>query len=146
MLEASGFDFRTRHPQKTLIKLARHYGLTSQSQVSNVAYRISQDLYRTFAPIKQTASTMAFTCLELAGRLLDQRIEAVELGVDYEKWRTSREEVMGKCSSQIRLYWSTYLSYQKPSLTYWSCIPTVVAPPQSALISQRIDSSQFVSH
>lgn len=99
MLEASGFDFRTRHPQKTLIKLARHYGLTSQSQVSNVAYRISQDLYRTFAPIKQTASTMAFTCLELAGRLLDQRIEAVELGVDYEKWKTSREEVMGKCSS-----------------------------------------------
>ncbi|GMF69011.1 unnamed protein product [Aspergillus oryzae] len=100
MLEASGFDFRTRHPQKTLIKLARHYGLTSQSQVSNVAYRISQDLYRTFAPIKQTASTMAFTCLELAGRLLDQRIEAVELGVDYEKWKTSREEVMGKCSSR----------------------------------------------
>ncbi|KAE8157519.1 Fructosamine kinase-domain-containing protein [Aspergillus tamarii] len=104
MLEASGFDFRTRHPQKTLIKLARHYGLTSQSQVSNVAYRISQDLYRTFAPIKQTASTMAFTCLELAGRLLDQRIEAVELGVDYEKWRTSREEVMETLFDLLELY------------------------------------------
>lgn len=96
MLEASGFDFRTRHPQKPLIKLARHYGLTQQSEISRVAYRISQDLYRTFAPIKQTTSTMAFACLELAGRLLDQRSEAVEAGVDYEQWRTSREEVMGR--------------------------------------------------
>ncbi|PKX88224.1 cyclin, partial [Aspergillus novofumigatus IBT 16806] len=94
MLEASGFDFRTRHPQKTLIKLARHYGLSPQSEVSNLAYRISQDLYRTFAPIKQTTSTMAFCCLELAGRLLDQRLEPVEQGSDYEQWRTSREEVM----------------------------------------------------
>ena len=96
MLEASGFDFRTRHPQKPLIKLARHYGLTPESDISRVAYRISQDLYRTFAPIKQTTSTMAFSCLELAGRLLDQRSRAVESGVDYEQWRTSREEVMGR--------------------------------------------------
>ncbi|PYH90834.1 cyclin-like protein [Aspergillus ellipticus CBS 707.79] len=104
MLEASGFDFRTRHPQKTLIKLARQYGLTSQSEVSNVAYRISQDLYRTYAPIKQTTSTMAFTCLELAGRLLDQRIEAVETGVDYAKWKTSREEVMETLLDLLELY------------------------------------------
>lgn len=95
MLEASGFDFRTRHPQKVLIKLARHYGLTPRSEVADTAYRISQDMYRTFAPIKQTTSTMAFSCLELAGRLLDQRVEAVESGDDYERWRTSREEVMG---------------------------------------------------
>lgn len=95
MLEASGFDFRTRHPQKTLIKLARKYEQGQCSEVSNVAYRIAQDLYRTFAPVKQTTSTMAFASLELAGRLLDQRIEAVDLGLDYSAWRTSREEVMG---------------------------------------------------
>lgn len=95
MLEASGFDFRTRHPQKPLIKLAKHYGLTQQSEISRTTYRISQDLYRTFAPIKQTTSTMAFACLELAGRLLDQRMEAVESGADYEQWKSSREEVMG---------------------------------------------------
>lgn len=96
MLEASGFDFRTRHPQKILIKLARHYGLSQESEVANVAYRISQDLYRTFAPVKQTKSTMAFSCLELAGRLLDQRVEAAESGVDYKQWKTSREEILGK--------------------------------------------------
>ncbi|KAL4868276.1 Fructosamine kinase-domain-containing protein [Aspergillus spectabilis] len=104
MLESSGFDFRTRHPQKTLIKLARQYGLTPQSEVSNVAYRISQDLYRTFAPIKQTSSTMAFSCLELAGRLLEKRIEAVERGTDYARWKTSREEVMETLLDLLELY------------------------------------------
>lgn len=104
MLEASGFDFRTRHPQKVLIKLAKHYGLTKDSEVSNVAYRISLDLYRTFAPIKQTTSTMAFSCLELAGRLLDRRLEDVESGKDYEQWRTSREEVMGKYLASLLIF------------------------------------------
>ncbi|KAL4918897.1 Fructosamine kinase-domain-containing protein [Aspergillus aurantiobrunneus] len=104
MLESSGFDFRTRHPQKTLIKLARQYGLAPQSEVSNVAYRISQDLYRTFAPIKQTTSTMAFSCLELAGRLLEKRIEEVELGTDYARWKTSREEVMETLLDLLELY------------------------------------------
>lgn len=98
MLEASSFDFRTRHPQKTLVKLARHYGLSQQSEVSRIAYRISQDLYRTFAPVKQTTSTMAFSCIELAGRLLDKRVESVESGNDYEQWQTSREEVLGEAT------------------------------------------------
>ncbi|KAL6229202.1 hypothetical protein BDW75DRAFT_235378 [Aspergillus navahoensis] len=104
MLESSGFDFRTRHPQKTLIKLARQYGLSPQSEVSNVAYRISQDLYRTFAPLKQTTSTMAFSCLELAGRLLEQRVKEAELGTDYAKWKTSREEVMETLLDLLELY------------------------------------------
>lgn len=103
MLEASGFDFRTRHPQKTLMKIGRHYGLPQNSEVSNLAYRISSDLYRTFAPIKQNSSTMAFSCLELAGRLLDQRIHQVESGLDYAKWNTSRAEIMGMiCSTFSR--------------------------------------------
>ena len=94
MLEAAGFDFRTRHPQKTLIKLTQKYGLSKE--VSSLAYRMSLDLYRTFAPVKQSTSTMAFSCLELAGRLLDQRLETVESGEDYAQWNTSREEVMGE--------------------------------------------------
>ncbi|RAL11403.1 putative cyclin [Aspergillus homomorphus CBS 101889] len=104
MLESSGFDFRTRHPQKSLVKLARKYGLTSQSEVSTVAYRIAQDLYRTYAPIKQTTSTMAFSALELAGRLLDQRIPEVEEGLDYEDWKTSRVEVMETLLDLLELY------------------------------------------
>ncbi|KAJ5794391.1 Glutathione S-transferase/chloride channel C-terminal [Penicillium paradoxum] len=104
MLEASGFDFRTRHPQKTLMKLGRHYGLPQNSEVSNLAYRISSDLYRTFSPIKQNSSTMAFSCLELAGRLLDQRIEQVESGVDYAQWNTGRAEIMETLFDILELY------------------------------------------
>lgn len=96
MLESSGFDFRTRHPQKTLAKLARLHQLPKNSEVSDLAYRIALDLYRTFAPIKQSTPTLAFSCLELAGRLLDQRVSSVESGADYARWKTSREEIMGK--------------------------------------------------
>lgn len=96
MLEASGFDFRTHHPQETLAKLIKfHYQIPTDSQISNLAYLISIDLYRTFAPLKQTPMTLAFSCLELAFRLLDQHLEHLESGADYEKFCTSREQVMG---------------------------------------------------
>lgn len=47
---------------------------------------------------------MAFSCLELAGRLLEQRIKEVELGTDYARWRTSREEVMETLLDLLELY------------------------------------------
>lgn len=143
MLEASGFDFRTRHPQKVLIKLAKLYGLTKDSQVSNLAYRISLDLYRTFAPIKQTSSTMAFSCLELAGRLLDQRLEDVESGSDYEKWRTSRQEVMGKQAySQHEAYVNAYahIVLKKHFSICSSCTPIIARSHLSGRASLRKDS------
>ncbi|KAJ5171788.1 hypothetical protein N7492_004381 [Penicillium capsulatum] len=104
MLEASGFDFRTRHPQKTLTKLSQRYQLLKDSPVSLLAYRISLDLYRTFAPMKQTTPAMAFACLELATRLLDRRIEELESGVDYEQWGTNRAEVMETLFDLLELY------------------------------------------
>ncbi|KAJ5364527.1 uncharacterized protein N7496_010240 [Penicillium cataractarum] len=104
MLEAFGFDFRTRHPQKPLIKLARHCNFTKESKVYYLAWEISLDLYRTFAPLKQTTQTMAFSCLELAVRLLDQRCEPLESGVDYAKWSTSRGAVMETLLDLLELY------------------------------------------
>ncbi|KAK3045139.1 hypothetical protein LTS18_014480, partial [Coniosporium uncinatum] len=58
MLEASGFDFRNRHPQKLVIKLAKACGLRKESG-GKTAWDASLDLYRTFAPLKQTTQTMA---------------------------------------------------------------------------------------
>lgn len=96
MLESSGFDFRNRHPQKSLMKLIKHFNFDKSSKTARVAYGMSLDLYRTFAPLKQTSATMAFACLELAGRLLNDRHERVESGRVYRLWLTSREEIMGK--------------------------------------------------
>ncbi|KAJ5984331.1 hypothetical protein N7481_006430 [Penicillium waksmanii] len=102
MLECSGFDFRTRHPEKTLAKMSLQY--KAGSKVSSLAYRISLDLYRTFSPLKQTTPTMALACLELAGRLLDERIEDIESGADYAHWKTSRTEVMETLFDLLELY------------------------------------------
>lgn len=96
MLEASGFDFRNRHPQKLLVKLCKRYGVQRDDEVGLVAYCVSLDLYRTFAPLKQTTATMAFACLELASRLVGAGLDDVESGKDYENWKIGRAEVMGR--------------------------------------------------
>lgn len=94
MLEASGFDFRNRYPQRLLLKIAKVYGV-DRATIGKTAYNMSLDLYRTFAPLKQTTSTMAIACVELAGRVHDQPVAELEAGKDYEKLQTTRQEVMG---------------------------------------------------
>ena len=94
MLEASGFDFRNRYPQPLVLKLAKHYHV-DRDTVGKTAYCTSLDLYRTFAPLKQTTATMAIACVELSGRIYEQSNSELEGGKTYKRWRTSRPEVMG---------------------------------------------------
>lgn len=96
MLESSGFDFRSRYPQKPLLKIARHYDVDRET-VGKTAYNMSLDLYRTFAPLKQTTSTMAIACVELSARIFEQHIDELEAGKSYKEWKTTRPEVMGSC-------------------------------------------------
>ncbi|KAI4118944.1 MAG: hypothetical protein LQ345_001081 [Seirophora villosa] len=103
MLEASGFDFRNRYPQRLLLKIAKIYG-GGKDTVPKTAYNMSLDLYRTFAPLKQTTPTMAIACVELAGRVLEQPIMALEAGEDYEKWKTTRQEIMETLLDLLDLY------------------------------------------
>lgn len=94
MLEASGFDFRNRSPQRLVLKLCKAYKLRRES-VARTAYKMSLDLYRTFAPLKQTTPTMAIACVELASRIHDRKIKGIDDERTYKKWSTSRPEVMG---------------------------------------------------
>ncbi|MCJ1381179.1 RNA polymerase II C-terminal domain kinase beta subunit [Xylographa soralifera] len=103
MLEASGFDYRSRYPQKLLLKLSKYYHL-DRDTVGKTAYNMSLDLYRTFAPLKQTTSTMAIACVELAGRLDEQNVQELEAGKGFKKWRTSRAEVMETLLDLLDLY------------------------------------------
>ena len=100
MLEAAGFDFRNRYPQKLLIKIAKSCNFRSET-VGKTSYNMSLDLYRTFAPLKQTASTMAVACVELAARLHGSIVDCdlTQNGIVYERWGTNRAEVMGKIFS-----------------------------------------------
>ncbi|MCJ1351944.1 MAG: RNA polymerase II C-terminal domain kinase beta subunit [Icmadophila ericetorum] len=103
MLEASGFDFRNRYSQRLLLKIAKFYDVDKDT-VGKTAYNMSLDLYRTFAPLKQTTQTMAIACVELAGRLHEQNIPELEAGQGYKKWRTSRAEVMETLLDLLDLY------------------------------------------
>lgn len=98
MLEASGFDFRNRSPQRLVLKLAKHYRVDRET-VGKTAYNISLDLYRTFAPLKQTTPAMAIACVELSGRIHEKHIEALEASKDYRRWKITRPQVMGNSPS-----------------------------------------------
>lgn len=101
MLEAFSFDFRTRHPQEILVQAARKHGFTKDMDIYHLAYRISIDLYRTLAPLKQVPSTLAFSCLELSCRLKGHHCESLENGEHYELFRTKRAPIMGMIASVI---------------------------------------------
>ncbi|KAK4692352.1 CTD kinase subunit beta, partial [Lecanoromycetidae sp. Uapishka_2] len=103
MLEAAGFDFRTCCPQELLIKVVKLH-LGDRMLVSQTAYNISLDLYRTYVPLKQATSTMVLACLELAGRLLDRAKEVIGSEPNYEGLKTSREEVMETLLDLLDLY------------------------------------------
>ncbi|KAL2056337.1 hypothetical protein ABVK25_003360 [Lepraria finkii] len=103
MLEASGFDFRNRYPQEILIKFAKRYN-ADKVTVGKTAYNISLDMYRTFAPLKQTTTTMALACVELAGRIHEKNVREIETGKEYEWFTSSREEVMETLLDLLDLY------------------------------------------
>ncbi|KAI5283146.1 RNA polymerase II C-terminal domain kinase beta subunit, partial [Ascosphaera atra] len=127
MLECSGFDFRNRHPQRIVIKLARELGFSNNSdgpatpgeRPARFAYAMALDLYRTYAPLKQTSATMAFACLELTSRLCNlasMTMAGGEMGAApsapsnpfseeaYARWNTTRAEVMETMLDLLELY------------------------------------------
>jgi CTD kinase subunit beta len=69
MLESAKFDFRSRFPHKHVIKLAKFMKLPKE--VAKIAVDICNDMYKTFAPLKQTTYTMATAVLQLASRITD---------------------------------------------------------------------------
>ncbi|KAF2101700.1 cyclin-like protein [Rhizodiscina lignyota] len=104
MLEANGFDFRNRHPDTMCVKLAKWCGF--QKEDGMTAYYICIDLYRTFAPLKQTTTCMAIASVELAARLRDFPLDRVvgENGLEYDRWVVTRAEIMETLLDLLDLY------------------------------------------
>jgi CTD kinase subunit beta len=105
MLESAGFDFRNRYPQELMVKLARAVGFDKHNEAKTV-WNLSVDLYRTFAPLKQTTPTLAIAVVELAARLQETALDRiVDAGpMKYSKWKTSRAEVMETLLDLLDLY------------------------------------------
>jgi CTD kinase subunit beta len=104
MLEASGFDYRNRYPQKYLFKLAKQCRL--DRDVVRTAYKMMLDLYRTFAPLKLASATMAFVCLELSARVLNKQLDNVrnEHESRNNKWKVPRAQVIEGILDLLDLY------------------------------------------
>jgi CTD kinase subunit beta len=104
MLESSSFDFRNRYPQKHLVKLINHIKL--DRDIGKTAYSILIDLYRTFAPLKQTSATMCFAAVELATILSERQQDLIrgEGAPQYRKWSTSRVQILETIMDLLDLY------------------------------------------
>lgn len=105
MLESAGFDFRNRYPQEIMIKLAKALDFDKHNS-AKTAWNLSIDMYRTFAPLKQSTPTLAIACVELAARLHQMDIsKVVDTGViSYADWSTTRAEVMETLLDLLDLY------------------------------------------
>jgi CTD kinase subunit beta len=108
VLETIGFDFRVRYPQKLLAKVVRRLGLKEEERQKfwETAYDMSIDIYKTFAPIKQTTFTMVMTIVELTAQLVLPTDEAERMirRLDPEKWHTRRASVVETMLDLLDLY------------------------------------------
>ncbi|KAG5915140.1 hypothetical protein E4U42_000143, partial [Claviceps africana] len=80
ILETVGFDFRTRYPQKLLVKVVRRVlGKSSANSYDffATAYAMCIDLYKTFVPIKRTTFSMVMAVVELTARMRGEHVERV---------------------------------------------------------------------
>ena len=114
VLESGGFDFRSKYPHKLLMKILKTMPEGAEDErekVTKVAWMILTDLYRTFAPLKQTSATMALASLELAAHLVastsPNNVSAIRDELqqyDISAFSTSREEIMETFLDALDMY------------------------------------------
>lgn len=114
VLESGGFDFRSKYPHRLLMKILKKMpeGVDDEREkVTQAAWSSLTDLYRTFAPLKQTAATMALASLELAAHLVaasdPNNVSAIRDELqqyDISNFSTSREEVMETLLDVLDMY------------------------------------------
>ncbi len=111
ILETIGFDFRVQYPQKLLIKMARKMfpredteNREEANEFIRVAYDMSIDLYKTFAPVKQATFTLVLAVLELTALLLDTSPEKTNEFKTAAAWHTERACVLETMLDLLDLY------------------------------------------
>ncbi|KAK7413486.1 RNA polymerase II C-terminal domain kinase beta subunit [Neonectria punicea] len=79
ILETIGFDFRTRYPQKLLVKVVRNIlGKEDGKEFFNTAYAMCIDMYKTFVPIKRTTFSMVMAIVELTALMREEHLDKVQ--------------------------------------------------------------------
>jgi CTD kinase subunit beta len=111
ILETVGFDFRVPYPQKLLIKMVRRMfpredetAREEGKRFLHVAYHMSIDLYKTFAPVKQATFTLVLAILELTALLLDTDPAKTREFRNSAAWHTQRACVLETMLDLLDLY------------------------------------------
>ncbi|KAK4044123.1 hypothetical protein C8A01DRAFT_12474 [Parachaetomium inaequale] len=111
ILETVGFDFRVPYPQKLLIKMVRRMFPREDNTTReegkrflHVAYDMSIDLYKTFAPVKQATFTLVLAILELTAMLLDTDPAKTREFENCATWHTQRACVLETMLDLLDLY------------------------------------------
>ena len=140
ILEASGFDFRSRHPQTVLVKLLKAAGHQKGSDVATTAWKISIDLYRTLAPLKMSTAAIAFACVELAERLGDCLVEVKQQEIErrYKRWGVRREMVVETLLDLLDVYTSYRASTALGSILPLDAFLNVRIPLNEEIARRRL--------
>ncbi|KAI5868348.1 cyclin-like protein [Durotheca rogersii] len=77
IIEAINFDFRIRYPQKVLAKIVKKVVGSSPEATAffTTAYKMSIDMYKTYAPLKHTTFTCAFVVAQLTALITNQFVD-----------------------------------------------------------------------
>lgn len=134
ILETIGFDFRTRHPQKLLVKCTRSIlGRDSPSarDFFSTAYAMSIDLYKTFAPIKRTTFSMVMAVIELTARAIDV---------------SSTDPDHSQLLPEVRRFSDLKPDYCRPAVleTMLDLLDLYVQHPKSTKLGPRFDMNHFM--
>ncbi|KAH0608568.1 uncharacterized protein H6S33_001702 [Morchella sextelata] len=115
ILESSSFDFRYRHAQPLIIKFAKRFNFSKE--LTQKAWDISIDVYKTLAPLKATPHALALAVLDLA-----MRLEGEKINIQYEEFEVTRDSVLSIVDDLLDLYTNhrsyTLVGTQYDSNTY----------------------------
>lgn len=104
ILETIGFDFRVRYPQKILVKMTRNLRPSDDDKgFIAMAYDMSIDMYKTFAPIKASSFAMALAIIELTALFQGGDVQKLH-SLDLAKYHTNRPSVVEVMLDLLELY------------------------------------------
>ncbi|KAI1386612.1 uncharacterized protein F4822DRAFT_444953 [Hypoxylon trugodes] len=105
MVEAISFDFRVRYPQKILTKIIKSV-LGTSTDVSSffpIAFKMSIDMYKTYAPLKHSSYTCALVTARLSALITNQFVREFQ-ALDPLDWHTDEQCVAEVMLDVLDLY------------------------------------------
>ncbi|KAL7627775.1 RNA polymerase II C-terminal domain kinase beta subunit [Parahypoxylon ruwenzoriense] len=105
IIEAINFDFRIRYPQKILAKIVKKVvgSSTDVSDFFSTAFKMSIDMYKTYAPLKHTSFTCALVLAQLTALITGQFVDEFR-SLNPLDWHTDKQCVAEVMLDLLDLY------------------------------------------